>query len=175
MIVDVRAVPDREKTASYIADYVSKPAHVKSWSHEEICEYAMAMHGRRLLHTFGGAHGAKVEPTAAEIDSGGSEFIAPLRPMLWAARCGDMEARHAIEILRRISGVYAEASGHDRLPKTAVQVEVEEWEHKLVIDTAYRCFSDELAAQEKPGEAASPPRRETPPDAALFDDVTTYT
>lgn len=169
-IVDVRAVPDREQTARYIAEYVSKPLDAERWSSAEICEYASAMHGRRLIHTFGRAHGAKIdEPEKAESVEE-SEFVAPIRPLIAAASSGDADARHAIEILCRLGPTFAAAAGeapstaHVNLPP------VEDWEHAIVLAQARRCFAA-LLERENPSTAAAasrprPPRHQQQP---LFD------
>jgi replication protein len=147
-VVDVRAVADREKTAHYIAEYVSKPLDAEQWSNEEICEYAAAMHGRRLIHTFGKAHGARVDSSEVSENEAASEFVAPLRPLIAAADAGDSDARHAIEILCRISPVYAQAAARDPIPAHAVAPPVEEWEHAIVLAQAARCFAELLERQE---------------------------
>lgn len=160
-IVDVRAVPDREKTARYIAAYVSKPADVERWSEGEICEYAAAMHGRRLLHTFGKAHGSNVDPPVDAEPIEPAEFVAPIRHLILAARSNDAAARHAIEILRRLSRTAAEAAGEDPHPPNAPSIPVEEWEHTLVLTEAKRCFDAflirELASQAPPSIRPGPP------------------
>lgn len=169
-IVDVRAVADREKTARYIAEYVAKPAEAGSWSEGEICEYAEAMHGRRLIHTFGAEHGANVDPEPASEVKEGAEIVAPLKFTLAAAKMGDEKAAHAIEILRRLGATYAMACGTDPLASTAVVVPVQLWEHEIVHREAKRCL-DEHILRELASLAPKPtPRRaERPRDAMLID------
>jgi hypothetical protein len=165
-IVDVRAVPDREKTARYIADYVSKPADVERWSEEEICEYATAMHGRRLLHTFGKAHGSNVDPPLDTEATGPAEFVAPIRHLIAAARSNNSEARHAVEILRRLSNTAAAAAGEQPIARDAPRPPVEIWEHELVLREAKRCFEDfirrEFASQATPSIQRARPRPHDP-------------
>lgn len=169
-IVDIRAVPDREKTARYIAEYVSKPLDAERWSHEEICEYAEAMHGRRLIHTFGKAHGTKVDEPEIEEKHEATEFVAPLRPLIAAADNNDREAKHAIEILCRISRTYAEAAGEIPRAAHAVMPPVEDWEHAIVLREARRAFSDLIARSEGRDNAAAPPPRPVKTrQAVLFD------
>lgn len=174
MIVDVRAVPDREQTARYIADYVSKPADVERWSQEEICEYAAAMHGRRLLHTFGNAHGANVDPPEDTGPQAPAEFVAPIRHLIHAARSGDEEAKHAIEILRRLSGTAAAAAGADPIAKDAPHVPVEQWEHAIVLAAAKRCFDAFITAELASLAPPPAPRRAERPRAEMLIDVSRH-
>jgi hypothetical protein len=134
MIVDIRAVHDREQTAKYIAEYVSKPFNVESWQPAEICEFANAMHGRRLVHTFGQAHGAKVDPAEEEETFPASELIGPLSYIAKACDQGDPKARHAMEILRRMGPIWADASGQTRNLPGLPRSPVEAWETQLVCD-----------------------------------------
>jgi hypothetical protein len=61
-IVDVRAIRSRREIARYVAKYVSKGDHLRSWSVEQIREYAEALAGARVVHTFGSLHGVQVDP-----------------------------------------------------------------------------------------------------------------
>ena len=61
-IVDIRAIHDRRRTAEYIGQYVGKPIGWERWSLEHLTEFAQAMQGKRLVHTFGNLHNAKVDP-----------------------------------------------------------------------------------------------------------------
>lgn len=140
-IVDIRAVHDRERTAKYIADYVSKPADVHGWSNDDICEYALALHGKRLIHTFGKAHGTNVDPAADEVPAVQSDYVAPLAIIARAADLGCPEAQHACSILRRISRIHAHASGQDYVVPLHGLPPVEAWEHQIILLCAARLFS----------------------------------
>lgn len=61
-IVDIRVVISREAAARYVAAYIAKPADVGSWTQAAICEYALALHGRRLVVAFGSMHGKLGDP-----------------------------------------------------------------------------------------------------------------
>jgi hypothetical protein len=52
-ICDIRLVGSRRAAAAYIAKYVAKPMDVHEWPDEKVCEYADALHGKRMVHTFG--------------------------------------------------------------------------------------------------------------------------
>jgi replication protein len=94
-IVDIRAVPDRRRVAKYVSDYVAKPADMLSWSWAAVAEFAEAMHGRRLVHTFGTAHGAAMEDDADAGDADSGEFITDALTLSKAARRGDQRASFA--------------------------------------------------------------------------------
>jgi len=86
-IVDIRPVPDRAKIAGYVGDYVSRPNEVAGWGWAAIEEFAEAMHGRRLVHTFGSAHGVKVEDEADTREPGGGTFVCDSLSLLkWRAK-----------------------------------------------------------------------------------------
>lgn len=150
-IVDVRAVHDREKTAKYIAAYVSKPFDAARWQPEEICEYAAALHGRRLVHTFGTS--AIVNPDEAEpapaVDK--SELVCPLAWIANGADRAEPRAQHAMEILRRMGQTWALASGQEPRPKDLPSVPVEVWEHDFLFDVGREyAIKHWTAAQETP-------------------------
>lgn len=52
-IVDIRAVPSRGAASSYISKYVCKGEGVDRWPPERIREYAVSMHGKRMIETWG--------------------------------------------------------------------------------------------------------------------------
>lgn len=55
-IVDIQACHSREKAISYVCKYVSKGSDVEKWSEEELCEYAVGVHRKRMFGTFGKWH-----------------------------------------------------------------------------------------------------------------------
>lgn len=160
-IVDIRAVSDRDKTAKYIAAYISKPAEVFMWTDDEICEYADALHGRRLIHTFGAAHGQNLDPTPEPEALAGNDYVGPLENITRAAELGCPDAAHASEILRRLGRSFCEASGQPHKLSLAPAVKVEPWEHELLIACTarlhvLRCSSLPLFSEAPP----APPKRE---------------
>lgn len=105
-IVDVRAVHDREKAARYIAGYVSKPADVAKWTEEQIREFSMAMHGRRLLRSYGVRH-AEVNEVDDSLDTPApSTFVCDVNAFLKANDVSPV-VRHAREVLARLGVSYA--------------------------------------------------------------------
>jgi hypothetical protein len=55
-IVDIRATHSREKAVAYVCKYISKGSDIGKWSDEVICDYAVGVHRRRLMGTFGKWH-----------------------------------------------------------------------------------------------------------------------
>lgn len=64
--VEIKALHDREACISYMAKYMAKSTAMDSWTHDEIREYALGMHRRRIVGTFGTWHRCKVDVLDAE-------------------------------------------------------------------------------------------------------------
>lgn len=106
-IVDIRAVHSRAAAANYVAKYVSKPTGQASWTDTELCEFADAMHGRRMVHTFGCSYAEEVEPEHAGEAKVKAEPLCTMNRVHWLARRGDAYARFALELLRQHRGLLA--------------------------------------------------------------------
>lgn len=101
-IVDVRAIRSKRAVAKYVAKYVAKGVAAMEWPDDKIAEYGDAMHGARLLHTFGNLHGVKLDVDESEpLPVVGRESV-PLAVMLRAARGGD---RRVARLLRRLASL----------------------------------------------------------------------
>lgn len=98
-IVHVKYIHQRETGASYVARYVGKPTGLEKWNGEEIVEYAVAVHRRRLVHTFGRVHkaGSNVEPR--EVGGEAVEHVTSVAEFRRAAERGDGQAAWALEQL----------------------------------------------------------------------------
>jgi hypothetical protein len=127
-IVHVKAVPDRERAARYIAAYVAKPLDVQRWPEAAIREFADAMRGRRLLQPFGVAMNADLgeddEPEPPE----GFEEIGPCSQLLDAEKMGSTAAAAAREILSRVGGDFCIATATEKSTNRPVIAPVEPWE-----------------------------------------------
>jgi hypothetical protein len=110
-IVDVRAVADRKKAAAYISRYVAKPVDVTSWCGAEIREYAAAMHGRRLLQTFGIAHNAKLDDDAFDERPTGSTHLCTAFGLARAVAAGVPKALRAKSLLTKMGRDFATIAG----------------------------------------------------------------
>lgn len=110
-IVDIRMVNDREKTAKYLAKYILKPNAVTEWDFLAVREFATALKGKRLVHTFGTLHGKNVDPAK---DPAEATVDAPLcslhRLTNWAER-GHAAAQRAIEVLCSFGNAWRTACG----------------------------------------------------------------
>lgn len=110
-IVSVEAIADRRKTARYISRYVSKPVDVEQWTPEEIREYALAMHGRRLLQTFGNAHNVKVDDDEDHTFDPGTTHLCSSQKLLQARSTGLAHAERAAKILSALGRDLSIAAG----------------------------------------------------------------
>lgn len=105
-IVDIRAIPDRARAARYIATYITKPAYVEHWQPDQICEYAAAIHGRRMLHTTGKMHGATPDRDDEAETGKCTEQICSLAEIRNAAEAADPRAIRAVELMQRMGGFW---------------------------------------------------------------------
>lgn len=124
MIVDIRPVHDREAAAAYVAAYVAKPAAMESWSDSELCEFAVAMHGRRLLHTFGTQHAAALKEEEDESTPRAISSYYGVGPLLEAAANKVPRAVAAVNVFTRLGPTLARVMGEDPSPSMPVLGEV---------------------------------------------------
>lgn len=133
-IVDIRAVPDRDKAVSYLTTYLAKPANVERWPPDAVREYAEALHGKRLVHTFGSHHAAKSD-VAEE-----AEEPKPAAPLLSLSRLSLLDeadvadASHACEILARRGWPWTVLLDRPSTLNGASPPPIEEWEEKMLTD-----------------------------------------
>lgn len=99
-IVHIKYVHNRESGASYVARYLGKPTGLESWDAEEIVEYAVAVHRRRLIHTFGCVHRAGQTPIDEAQGAKAVEHVCSVADLQRAGEGGDAEAAWAFERLR---------------------------------------------------------------------------
>lgn len=78
-IVDVRKVHDAKQAGRYVASYMTKHGQIANWPAAQITEYAHAMHGRRLVQTFGSSHGIECDKKPANAAAGELEPVATAR------------------------------------------------------------------------------------------------
>lgn len=96
-IVHVKAINDTHTALNYCLKYVTKPmtAEVEG-NPDDLRETMEALHGRRLINTFGQARGTQIN----EIEVSGDWIaIAPLTTIIKQARQGDPRAQHIVEVL----------------------------------------------------------------------------
>lgn len=100
-VVHASAVHARHQLAKYIAKYVSKPADISSWPRDSICEYAVALRGVRVLHTFGNLHGVKLSGDEPNSVAGVSSVLIGMSELDWRAMQGYPAAIAAVALLRQ--------------------------------------------------------------------------
>lgn len=166
-IVDIRAVHDRNRTAKYIAAYVSKPSEVKGWPDSAVREYAEALHGRRMVHTFGKLHGESIDPGEKDVENKGVKEICSLHRLRVRASLGNVDAERACEILARCGNMWRMSMGLSPLPSSTPTVVVEDWEMAFAMQVATK-IGDEpgvLPEPERPiRDAHKPVTTVTQPD-----------
>lgn len=90
-IVDIRMVNSKAAAAAYVAKYVSKcPKHSETPA-ERRCEWAAAMHGQRIMQTWGSLHGSRTRPAKTPRPEGLREVVIEAA-MLEAIQAGDAVA-----------------------------------------------------------------------------------
>lgn len=106
-IVHVAAVHDAERTGRYIAAYVNTPPDIHTWPPDRIREYAIAMHGRRVIHTFGTAHGRVVDADLKDEPTEGTKHVCAVSALQAAARRGNPHAQRACDMMTRMGGFWS--------------------------------------------------------------------
>lgn len=168
-IVDVRAVHDRGAVAKYVAAYISKPADVGRWDHADIREYAEAMAGRRLLHTFGTLHNAepREEQEPEQLEPRAPDVVLGSLPMLVdAVQCNVHNAGRALHLLSRISPLWRAAIGAPDTTTDTTCSELEPDDVALVVQVfAYMTMPTEAPTPEpRRKRATGPPQQLWAPD-----------
>lgn len=161
MIVDIRSVPDRRSTARYISAYVAKPADLSKWPPERVCEFASAMHGRRLIHTFGNAHNQPIDDEPEAPPPKITEPVVSLTRICRYADAGDPRALYVQDILQRMGPREAAAVGLLPFPSSSPPPPLQDWELSLCMECAR-----EIAAAEPDVAAPLPIPPPLPPPMA---------
>jgi len=110
-VCDIRAIHDRRRVAKYIADYVAKPVDMGKWPADAICEFAAAMAGVRMVHTFGKAHGANLGTATPTEESKPSQFVIHAVVLRRLAADGNLKAQFAVTTLAATDRVLCESLG----------------------------------------------------------------
>ena len=106
-IVHVKKVHGRKEAAKYVAGYIAKPLDVHNWTDEEVCEYARAVHGRRLLSTSGSFHAVHADEDNTPDVTPPSVHLCSVHVIHAAEQRGSHHAAHAADILSRMSNQLA--------------------------------------------------------------------
>lgn len=100
VIVHISAVHNRHQLARYIAKYIAKPQDLSIWPASAICEYALAVRGARMMHTFGSLHGVKLGVEDPNECPGESRVLIGMAELDWRAIQGHDEAKRGVALLR---------------------------------------------------------------------------
>lgn len=158
-IVDIRAVHSRVAAAKYVADYIAKPADLGDWTDDQIREYAQAMRGKRLVHTFGKAHGRKIDEPEADTPTPPHVWIGPMAHARAIIERGGEDAAWVMAYLARMGPGWQDATGIERLPKPTNPEPISPADHDH--------FAALILAEQDPGQHAkhAGSRESTPPTA----------
>ena len=115
-IVHIEAVHDRQRQARYISKYVAKPCDGATWHEEQLCEFALATHGRRMVHTFGKSHGKPIEAEKSDVTQKISSPLLSLRALCIEASRECPIALRACSLLSRMGTRWCLAAGMDAPP-----------------------------------------------------------
>lgn len=103
-IVDIRAVLDRRSVATYIGRYVGKPIGWQTWSLEQISEFARAMQGKRLVHSFGYLHNAKIDHPDELLPKRADKQLCTVSELYSLVERGFPDAMAAFEMMQNCNG-----------------------------------------------------------------------
>jgi hypothetical protein len=169
-IVHIEACHNRDAAARYIAAYVAKPAELESLPPDSICEFALAMHGRRLLVAFGNAYksGGSDDECCEKV-----EVVAPLASapvVLRRLARGDALSDRLRVLLAGLGGLGRAAVGLGRTHGSEQRDRLGPGEHAELAALLRRVADERSGARALP---AAPPRPVEiqarlwcPPDAA---------
>lgn len=105
-IVHIAKVNDAARVAKYLAGYINTPPDLHEWGDERIREYATAMHGRRLIHTFGNLHGKAVDDADTQSEAAGSVHLVSIAKVRSLAAQGVREAESILGLMRIFGGAW---------------------------------------------------------------------
>lgn len=112
-IVDVRAIRSRKAIARYISKYVAKGVACVEWPEEAIAEYASAMHGARLVHTFGTLHGVRLKEPDREVLDDPERRTVGLAYFLRRLRTEGTRGNRILDRLSELGGLWARFSARE--------------------------------------------------------------
>lgn len=144
-IVDIRAVHRRTDAVKYLTSYIAKGNGIDRWPHAAVCEYALGMHGRRLLLTFGVAKAPKIEEGEHGEVSEKVEVLCSASRVLRARDAGCPYADLATQLLQRAGGWGAVALGHTDRRRRSLDRPLDASDH-LILTVALRRINGDATA-----------------------------
>lgn len=98
-IVWVEQVYDRFGASKELAKYIGKPQHVAEMTLEQIAEYAAAVHGRRMVQTFGTAHHKTIADEDPSEEPSENAYTVSLSRLMYLARQGELIAQTLVLLI----------------------------------------------------------------------------
>lgn len=133
-IVDIRMVGSRQAAANYVAKYVAKPMDSASWPDAKLCEYAEALHGKRMVHTFGAKYGEFKEEEEPGTVKATVEVLCSANQLQRAAKLHDAYACMALELLQRTRGMTRTAVSGPPTLSPMPFAPLEPWEDERLLE-----------------------------------------
>jgi hypothetical protein len=171
-IVDIRAVPDRERTAKYIARYVGRGSDWSGWSDDEVLDAAHGLAGRRLLLTFGTSHNARKEDDGQEDRPKLERHYCSVGRLIALAGQGCTVACDALQALAARGSIAAACVGADpeaELPPREVTGRMLVRERRIARELAG--LLDEPPPEERTHAPPIERRTHAPPEGRLWAEV----
>jgi hypothetical protein len=134
-IVDIRAIHDREKAATYIAKYVGKPSQPENWPAAKICEYALQSKGKRTWHTFGKLHNLKISDDLPDDGQKTEQVLCGTQRLMAEARKGCGDSLRACMLLSKLGPSVAKSVGVQVEEAVSWYRPLDDAEHRFVIET----------------------------------------
>lgn len=134
-IVYVQAVHDRARASKYVSKYLAKSINPTALESREIREYATALHGKRLVFTFGKCAKIKIDPAQVAEKSVGSVHLLLLQRLVDAAARGFRHAEKSLALLAGSCRSMALALGRIETVAETGYVALTESESLLVVKT----------------------------------------
>lgn len=166
-VVDIRAVHSQQSVAKYLAAYVAKSAAMERWHGDQVREYAAALHGRRLIGTFGAQHGFRLSPKSDERPKCTWTYVCSARRLRERAEEGNERWSRALCVLARQSSLWSMSLGYERLLDDNVTPSAEE------VADAIAFLRDEESPQFEMDAAAAverPPKKVLALTGSLYGD-----
>lgn len=175
-VVDIRAIHDRVKGARYLCKYMAKPCSLARLNSERIIEWAEGIDRRRMVMTFGNAHGTKIEQQAdLESELPRTEVI-DVDSLSKHAQNARPRPRRLLSLLWRTIPRQLEACGAWRPAEINIDEPLTEADRITIAwDAAYirscvlsHTLPDDKARPPRPSIAQAPGPRGVKPQADLF-------
>ena len=152
-VVWIQAVHDRAKTALYVAKYLAKSANPCDMTHAEIREFASALHGRRMVFTFGKCVKKNLDPAPEPQTHAKDTPLITVERIVQATKIDFKGAKRTLELLAKSNRVIAKMLGESYETAAAETYELTKEDTDFIVDVCTRLT-----------EARSKPHDDEPPD-----------